>query len=121
MSTLPSRLIDLSSDVPFQRKTFSEIGLKEGDLDELVRRHSDVIADLLVENDIMEEAGRLRYLGRQFRHVDVLFAEVDEEDEFIRLVLVEDKLLKTPAQREQSSVKSSNMRPSSRTKCDPMT
>ena len=79
MSTLPSRLIDLRSDVPFQRRTFSEIGLKERDLDDLVKSHGDVLSDLLVENDIMEEAARLRYLGRQFHHIDVLFAEVDEE------------------------------------------
>jgi hypothetical protein len=101
MSTLPSRLLELRSGVQFHRKTFSEIGLNEGALDELVKSHGDVLADLLVENDIMEEGGRLRYLGRQFRHIDVLFAEVDDEDEPRRLVLVEDKLLKDPGAKRK--------------------
>ena len=101
MTALPSQIVDLNSRTPFRRKTFSEVGLNEKALDTLVVEHSALIADLLIENDIMEEAGRLRYLGRQFRHVDVLFAEVDEEDEPIRLVLVEDKLLKDPGAKRK--------------------
>ena len=101
MTALPSQIVDLNSRTPFRRKTFSEVGLNEKALDTLVVEHSTLIADLLIENDIMEEAGRLLYLGRQFRHVDVLFAEVDEEDEPIRLVLVEDKLLKDPGAKRK--------------------
>jgi hypothetical protein len=101
MSVLPSKIVDLNSVVPFARKTFSDVGLNERALDDLVVQQAAVIADLLIENDIIEEAGQLKYLGRQFRHVDVLFAEVDEEDEPIRLVLVEDKLLKDPGAKRK--------------------
>ncbi len=91
-----SRIVDLNSGATFERKTFSEAGWNEAALDRLMEQQADLIADLLIENDVMDEGERLRYLGRQFRHVDVLFAQVDEEDEPIRLVLVEDKLLNNP-------------------------
>jgi hypothetical protein len=96
MSTLPAKLVELTSGQSFVRRTFTDLGLAERALDEIVERQADVIADLLIENGVIEDGSRLRYLGRQFRRVDVLFAEVDEEDEPTRLVLVEDKLLRDP-------------------------
>jgi len=95
MSTLASWIVDLSSTTQLQRQSFEQIELKERDLDELVVKQHNLLANLLVENDLMEGSS-LRYIGRQFHDVDVLFAEVDEEDEPLRLVLVENKLLKNP-------------------------
>src|SRR6266542_5479754 len=89
MSALPSWIPDLNSPTRLERKGFSETGLNEHDLDKLVIDQAELLADLLLENDLIEGA-RLRYIGRQFHDVDVLFAEVDEEDEPLRLVLVED-------------------------------
>lgn len=96
MSVLPSQIVDLNSSIPLTRKTFTDVGLNERALDTLVVEQSALIADLLIENGMLEETGRLLYLGRQFNRVDVLFAEVNDEDEPVRLVLVEDKLLKDP-------------------------
>lgn len=95
MTTLPSWIVDLSSTTRLERQSFEQIELKESDLDDLVIKQQNLLADLLVENDLMEGSS-LRYIGRQFHDVDVLFAEVDEEDEPLRLVLVENKLLKNP-------------------------
>ena len=101
MSVLPSRVVDLSSGTSFDRKRFTDLGLNEKALDDLVVQHSAYLGDLLIENEIIEEAGRLKDPGRQFKSVDVLFAEVDEDDEPSRLVLVEDKLLKDPGAKRK--------------------
>jgi hypothetical protein len=101
MSVLPARTVDLTSGTSLERKRFTDLGLNERALDDLVVQHSAVLGDLLVENEILEEAGRLKYLGRQFKSVDVLFVEVDEDDEPLRLVLVEDKLLKDPGAKRK--------------------
>ncbi len=101
MSVLPAKIVDLSSGTSFDRKRLTDLGLNEKALDNLVVEHSAVLGDLLIENEIIEDAGRLKYLGRQFKSVDVLFAEVDEDDEPLRLVLVEDKLLKDPGAKRK--------------------
>jgi hypothetical protein len=101
MSALPYQIVDLNSSLRLERKSFTEAGLNERDLDELVINQRELIADVLIENDIIDEGAHLRYIGRQFRDVDVLFAEVDEEEEPRRLVLVEDKLLKNSGSKRQ--------------------
>jgi hypothetical protein len=62
----------------------------------LVIDQHELLADVLIENDLIDEGAHLFYIGRQLHGVDILFAEVDEEGEPLRLVLVEDKLLKNP-------------------------
>lgn len=97
MRTLPSWIVDLNApQTRLQRKSFSEAGLNESDLDKLVIDQQELLADVLIENDLIDEGAHLLYIGRQLHGVDILFAEVDEEDEPLRLVLVEDKLLKNP-------------------------
>jgi len=96
MSALPSWIVDLNSQTRLQRKSFSEAGLNESHLDKLVIDQRELLADVLIENDLIDEGAHLLYIGRKFHDIDILFAEVDEEDEPLRLVLVEDKLLKNP-------------------------
>ncbi len=61
MSVLPSRVVDLSSGKSFDRKRFTDLGLNEKALDDLVVQHSAYLGDLLIDNEIIEEAGRLKY------------------------------------------------------------
>ena len=58
MSTLPSWIVDLNSPPPrtrLQRKSFREAGLNESDLDKLVIDQRDLLADVLIENDLIDE------------------------------------------------------------------
>ena len=81
MSNLPSWIPDFNSEKRVARTSFADAGLRETDLDALVARHSELLADLLIENDVMDEGTSLRYLGRQFHDVDLLFVDVDEDEE----------------------------------------
>ena len=96
MGSLPSWIVDLNSGARLERTTFDKAGLSDKQLDELVARQAELLADLLTENGIMAGGTSLMFLGHQFHHVDVLFAEVDDDKEPVRLVLVENKLLKNP-------------------------
>jgi hypothetical protein len=97
MTTLPSWIVDLASSAKLQRQDFS----RESDLDALVINQRELLTDLLIENDFMEDTSTLRFIGRQLQNVDVLFAEVDDEGEPLRLVLVENKLLKNPESKRR--------------------
>src|SRR5678815_1019286 len=101
MSNLPSYIIDPVTQKELRRKGFLESGLyrRESDLDKVVVDHRKLIADLLVENEVLEDGSDLKLIGQQFENVDVLFAETDDEGEPSRLVLVENKLLKNPEAR----------------------
>jgi hypothetical protein len=72
---------------------------RERDYDDLIERHSDALGELLLEAAVIEKGSHLRYLGRQVASIDVLFAEVDSDGTFRRLVIVEDKLLRNPTAR----------------------
>lgn len=75
--------------------------LKESDYDRLLVAHRDVVADALREAGIIERTSVFRYLGK-ILSIDVLFAEVDQETEsFRRLVLIEDKLFRNPEARRE--------------------
>jgi hypothetical protein len=73
--------------------------LAERDYDELIVRHVDVLAEVLRDAELIDTDSKLKNLGRQVARIDVLFAEVDADDAFRRLVIVEDKLLRNPGAR----------------------
>lgn len=75
--------------------------LKEHDYDNIFVKYQDLVADALREAAVIEASSELIHLGKIFS-IDMLFAEVDKEDQtFRRFVIVEDKLFRNPeAHRE---------------------
>jgi hypothetical protein len=73
--------------------------LLEKDYDALIVQSRDVIAELLRDDELIAQDSKLKYLGRQIANLDVLFAETGPDEEFRRLVIVEDKLLRNPEAR----------------------
>ncbi len=70
--------------------------LAERDYDRLFENCIDVIADLLRESGDIARDSRLKLLGRQIARTDLLLAEIGPDEEFRRLVIVEDKLSTNP-------------------------
>jgi hypothetical protein len=83
---------------PWQRIHPGSSGLQEGDWDRVLVEQAKTLAEALRAARLIGDNADLRVLGQQVNVVDVLMAEVerDEDASFRRLVLVEDKLLKSP-------------------------
>src|SRR5262245_50914131 len=78
--------------------------LGEKDYDRLFVNGREVLEDLLQESRDIAPDSRLKLLselGKQISRIDLLLAEVGPNDEFRRLVLVEDKLLKNNQSRRE--------------------
>ncbi len=107
---LPRKIVSVSSQLDVVR-TFQRIApneslsvedqaggaalrLAERDYDRLFENCIDVIADLLRESGDIARDSRLKLLGRQIARTDLLLAEIGPgpDEEFRRLVIVEDKL-----------------------------
>lgn len=107
MRSLPDRIVALDGSQKvvrvYTRQSPDNPRMNERDYDQLVIRHKDVIADTLRTAGLIQRDSDLRVLGPQVEGIDVLFAEVRQggDEEFRRLVIVEDKLLKNPEARRQ--------------------
>jgi hypothetical protein len=78
--------------------------LAEKDFDRLFFETLDVLTELLRESRDIAADSRLKPLsepGKQVARIDLLLAEVGPQDDFRRLVLVEDKLLKNNQSRRE--------------------
>lgn len=75
----------------------------EGKWDDIIVKNVDLLAGCLVQAGVLDVGSRLKVLGTQLDNVDVVFAEVSagEGEEFRRLVLLEDKLLRNSEARRQ--------------------
>lgn len=99
MGFIPRHLVELGTERRFA--LVESGGFKEKVYDELVARNPDLLGELLFKAGALEEGGRLKLLGREVQtavgRIDVLLAEVSpSEEEFRRLVLVENKLQSNP-------------------------
>lgn len=99
MTGLPDRLPVLDQTMrkveDFVRLTSKDRALSESDYDNLISDHYEMLESVLKESEVMDPLSRLEFLGKYVLNVDVLFGEF-RNDELVRLVLVEDKLLKNP-------------------------
>ena len=109
MESIPSFLVVISTDfsegpkVELKRHLGGQKGRKhqEADFDQLIINQLRIIESCFKQAGVIDPDSKLKYLGRQLDQVDVLLAEVEEQgDAFRRLVLVEDKLLKNPESRK---------------------
>src|SRR5882724_9814732 len=107
MRSLPDKIVVLDGSQTvtrsYERQSLDSPKMRERDYDQLVIKHSDVLADLLRAAEMIAADSTLRVLGSQVEGIDVLLAEVREgsDHEFRRLVLVENKLLRNPDARRQ--------------------
>jgi hypothetical protein len=70
--------------------------------DEVIVDNVDLLADALREAEVIGEDSTLRVLGIQVDNIDIVLAEVvADTDELIRVVLLEDKLLRNPQAKRQ--------------------
>lgn len=103
---LPKFIVGLSGDgtpnLRFDRIDEGESTLAEKDYDELLVKNHEVVADTLRQAQVIRADSTLKFLGTQVLAIDVLMAEVDAvTEEFRRLVLFEDKLLRNPESRRK--------------------
>jgi hypothetical protein len=77
-------------------------GRSEAEWDRILTENVDLLADALREAEMIAEDSTLMFLGAQVDNIDLVFAEVRNDNrELRRLVLLEDKLLKSPEARRQ--------------------
>ncbi len=77
-------------------------GRSEAEWDRILTENIDLLADALREAEMIAEDSTLMFLGAQVDNIDLVFAEVRNDNrELRRLVLLEDKLLKNPEARRQ--------------------
>src|SRR4051812_32457001 len=77
-------------------------GRSEAEWDRILIENIDLLADALREAEMIAEDSTLMFLGAQVDNIDLVFAEVRNDNrELRRLVLLEDKLLKNPEARRQ--------------------
>jgi hypothetical protein len=107
MRTLPDKIVvlDGAHNVlrSYTRQPAEKLEMNERDYDGLISKQVAVFGDMLRAANMIQSDSTLRLLGTQVEAIDVLFAEVatgDAED-FRRLIIVENKLLKNPEARRQ--------------------
>jgi hypothetical protein len=107
MDVLPSfiEILDAAAR-PFEpRRRLRRVepcGRSEADWDRILTENVDLLADALREAEMIAEDSALMFLGAQVDNIDLVFAEVRNDNrELRRLVLLEDKLLKNPEARRQ--------------------
>lgn len=85
----------------WRRVAPTELNFSEADWDRVLMEQVDALSDALAAAEVIGDGARLRVLRDQVDSVDILMAEVGDDDAatFRRLVLVEDKLLKNATKR----------------------
>ena len=114
MKALPSRFRTLDKKQEFTLVPNDDVLVKklgESGFDEIIVDNIDILEELLQEADLIAADSKLKVLAvspkpGQILSIDLLFAEVDgkaddDNGEFRRLVVVEDKLEKNAEQRRK--------------------
>lgn len=77
---------------------YDELKYSEEDYDNIIVSISESLSSTLKNGGYIGSDSKLKYLKGQFKEIDFLFAEVtdDENEEFKRFIIIEDKLFKNP-------------------------
>ncbi|HLB67954.1 MAG TPA: hypothetical protein VJN63_05765 [Thermoplasmata archaeon] len=105
MGGLPEKLPILTDETTKGSQYFERVGhtLSEADYDRLIADHLDILESILKGAAIIQQSSHLELLAPiepKIMNVDLLVGEF-EKDDLVRLVLIEDKLIKNPESRRK--------------------